>query len=190
MFFLVFDIILAFDGIVKQASEIIAKQVIIYIRGNMSRKNIKLEKNRDYEKIIKRHAPKSPVLKNSFMAFIVGGVICFVGEWLAYLYRYLGVSEENSYVLVTVTLIFLASVSTALGFFDKIARFGGAGTLVPVTGFSNAVTSSAIDNRSEGYVSGVGAKIFTVAGPVILYSTIAGTVYGLIYYIYKMVVLL
>ena len=153
-------------------------------------KNIKIENNKDYEKIIKKHAPKSPVVKNSFLAFLVGGTICFVGEWLAYLYRYLGVGEENSYVLVTVTLIVLASISTALGFFDKIARFGGAGTLVPVTGFSNAVTSSAIDSRSEGYVSGVGAKIFTVAGPVILYSTIAGTLYGIIYYIYKTVVLL
>ena len=76
-----------------------------------------------------------------------------------------------------------ASLATALGFFDKIARFCGAGTLVPVTGFSNSVTSAAIDNRSEGYISGVGAKIFTVAGPVILYSSVAGTVYGLIYFI-------
>ena len=98
----------------------------------------------------------------------------------------LGVTEKTSYVLVTVTYIVLASLATAFGFFDKIARYGGAGTLVPVTGFSNAVTSSAIDNRSEGYISGVGAKIFTVAGPVILYSTISGTVYGIIYYLYKM----
>jgi len=156
----------------------------------MSDKKIKIEKSSDYRNIVRRHEPRSPVLKNSAMAFLVGGFICFVGEWLAYLYRYLGADTEKSYVLVTVTFIVLASVSTALGFFDKIARFGGAGTLVPVTGFSNAVTSSAIDNRSEGFISGVGAKIFTVAGPVILYSTIAGTVYGLIYYIYKTVMIL
>ena len=149
-----------------------------------------IENNDEYKKIVKKHAPHSPTLKNCFFAFLTGGIICFLGELLAHLYMRLGLDSENSYVLVTVSYIVLASVATSLGFFDRIARFGGAGTLVPVTGFSNAVTSSAIDNRSEGYIAGVGSKIFTVAGPVILYSTIAGTVYGLIYYIYKMVVLL
>lgn len=98
----------------------------------------------------------------------------------------LGIDAEHAYLLVTVTYIILASICTSLGFFDRIARFGGAGTLVPVTGFSNSITSSAIDNRSEGYITGVGAKIFNVAGPVILYSTLAGTLYGFIYYFYKM----
>ena len=148
---------------------------------------MKLEKNEDYKNIVKKHSPKSPVFKNSVLAFLVGGFLCFAGQWLAFLFIYLGVDEEHSYILVTVTYIVLASIVTALGFFDKVARFGGAGTLVPVTGFSNSVTSSAIDTRSEGYISGVGSKIFTVAGPVILYSTIAGTVYGIIYYIYTMV---
>ena len=148
---------------------------------------MKLEKNEDYKKLVKKHSPKSPVFKNSFLAFLVGGFLCFVGQWLAFWFMSLGVSEEYSYILVTVFYIVLASLATAFGFFDKIARFGGAGTLVPVTGFSNAVTSSAIDTRSEGYVSGVGSKIFTVAGPVILYSTVAGTVYGFIYFIYVMV---
>lgn len=148
---------------------------------------MRLEKNEDYKNIVKKHSPKSPVFKNSVFAFLVGGFLCFLGQWLAFLFIYLGIDEEHSYILVTVTYIVLASIATAIGFFDKIARFGGAGTLVPVTGFSNSVTSSAIDNRSEGYISGVGSKIFTVAGPVILYSTIAGTVYGIIYYIYTMV---
>ncbi len=148
------------------------------------------ESNAEYKELVKKHAPKSPVLKNSILAFLIGGLICFVGEWLAYLYRYLGADEEKSYVLVTVSYIVLASLATGFGFFDKIARYGGAGTLLPVTGFSNAVTSSAIDTRSEGYIAGVGSKIFTVAGPVILYSTIAGTLYGLIYYIYKTVIAL
>lgn len=156
----------------------------------MENKSKKIESNEEYKKLVKKHEPHSPILKNCFFAFLVGGLICFAGQWLAFLYMWLGVSEENSYVLVTVTYIVLASLATAFGFFDKIARFSGAGTLVPVTGFSNAVTSSAIDTRSEGYIAGVGSKIFTVAGPVILYSTIAGTVWGLIYYIYKMVVLL
>lgn len=147
---------------------------------------IKIEKSEDYKNLINKHAPHSPVIKNCIFAFSVGGFLCFIGEWLAFLFMKLGVTEKTSYVLVTVTYIVLASLATAFGFFDKIARYGGAGTLVPVTGFSNAVTSSAIDNRSEGYISGVGAKIFTVAGPVILYSTISGTVYGIIYYLYKM----
>ena len=146
---------------------------------------MKIETNEDYKNLIKRHAPTSPTLKNCFFAFFVGGFLCFIGEWLSFLFRTLGVDSEKSYILVSVTYIFLASLATALGFFDKIARYGGAGTLVPVTGFSNSVTSSAIDTRSEGYVLGVGAKIFTVAGPVILYSTVAGTIWGLIYFIWS-----
>ena len=142
-----------------------------------------IEKNEEYKRIIKRHAPHSPIIKNCILAFLVGGFLCFLGEMLANLYIYVGVSSENARLYVTLTYIVLASMATSLGFFDKLARHGGAGTLLPVTGFSNSVTSSAIDSRSEGYISGVGSKIFTVAGPVILYSTIGGTVYGLIYFI-------
>lgn len=141
-----------------------------------------VENNEYYEGLIKKHSKKSPIFKNCVMAFLVGGFICFIGQWLFYLYSYLGIDEKNSYTLVTVTFIVLASISTALGFFDNIARFGGAGTLLPVTGFSNSVTSSAIDTRSEGFILGVGKGIFTVAGPVILYSTLAGTLYGIIYF--------
>lgn len=144
---------------------------------------MKIEKNEDYKKLTKKHSPKSPILKNCVFAFLSGGFLCFMGQWLFYLYSYLGLNEEHAYLTVTITYIILASLATAFGFFDKIARYCGAGTLVPVTGFSNSVTSAAIDNRSEGYISGVGSKIFNVAGPVILYSTVAGTVYGLIYFI-------
>lgn len=149
---------------------------------------MKIEKNEDYKELTEKHLKKSPVIKNSCFAFFAGGFLCFLGELLANLYIYLGLSSEKAYLLVTISFIVLASFATALGFFDKIARFAGAGTLVPVTGFSNSVTSAAIDNRSEGFILGVGAKIFTVAGPVILFSTIAGTVYGLIYYIYLLVI--
>ena len=147
---------------------------------------MRIEENKEYLALVKKHSPKSPVFKNCILAFLVGGFLCFLGQWLAFLFIYLNISEETSYILVTTIFILLASVATAFGFFDKIARFAGAGTLVPVTGFSNSVTSAAIDNRSEGFISGVGAQIFTVAGPVILYSTIAGTVYGLIYYFWRM----
>ena len=146
-----------------------------------------IEKNSEYKKLIKKHAPRSPTLKNSAFAFTIGGALCAIGEWLAYLFRSIGVSTDNSYVLVSVSYIIAASIATALGFFDKIARFAGAGTLLPVTGFSNSVTSSAIDTRSEGFIGGVGKGIFTVAGPVILYSVLSGTLYGVIYYVYKTV---
>lgn len=143
-----------------------------------------MENNEEYKQIIKRHSPKSPTPKNAALAFLVGGFLCFIGQWLVYLYTFLGASEDDAYIYVTVSYILLASLATALGFFDKLARHAGAGTLVPVTGFSNSVSSSAIDTRSEGYVLGVGAKIFTVAGPVILYATLAGTLYGVIYFFF------
>ena len=120
------------------------------------------------------------------MAFIFGGLICVIGELIKMLYTWLGADEKTAGMLVTITLIFFAALLTGLGLFDKIARYAGAGTLVPVTGFSNAVVSEAMDAKSEGYVLGVGAKIFTVAGPVIIYSSIAGTLYGLIYYFFVM----
>lgn len=142
-----------------------------------------MEKNESYQSLAKKHAKSSPTAKRAIAAFLGGGFLCFLGEWLAYFYLYLGLSEKDAYLAVTLSFIFLASLATALGFFDKIAVMLGAGTLVPVTGFSNSVTSSAIDTRSEGFISGVGTKIFTVAGPVILYSSIAGVLYGLVYFI-------
>ena len=145
---------------------------------------MKIEKNQEYQSLIKKHAPRSPIAKNCFFAFLVGGLLCFAGQWLAFLFMRLGAEEKRAYIYVTALYILLASLATALGFFDKIARYSGAGTLVPVTGFSNSVTSAAIDTRSEGFITGVGSKIFTVAGPVILFSTIAGTLYGVIYFVY------
>ena len=144
-----------------------------------------MQSSEGYKKITKSMSPKSKVLKNSSKAFVFGGGICLFGELLATLFIHLGASEKNAYILVTVTLIFCAAILTGLGVFDKIARHAGAGTLVPVTGFSNAVTSEALDAKSEGFVLGVGAKIFTVAGPVILFGLFSGAIYGIIYYAYK-----
>lgn len=144
-----------------------------------------MEKNKDYQDLVNKHAPHSPIIKNTFLAFLVGGSICFLGELLKNLFS-LFLEEDKAYLSVTLLLIVVASFLTAIGVFDKIARFSGGGTLVPVTGFSNSVTSVAIDSRSEGFILGVGSKIFTVAGPVILYATLAGTVYGLIYFIYTL----
>ena len=145
-----------------------------------------MENNNKFKALCEKFAPKSDLTKHALASFAVGGGICFLGQWAAELFLYLGLEEKKAYLAVTLILIVLASVATSLGVFDRLATFAGAGTLVPVTGFSNAVTSAAIDTRSEGFIAGVGTKIFTVAGPVILYSSFAGAIYGFIYFIYTL----
>ena len=121
-------------------------------------------------------------LIGAIAAFIIGGAICTFAQALKDCYL-LFLSEDNAATLVSITLIFLTALLTGIGVFDNIAKVAGAGTLVPITGFANAVAAPAIDTKSEGFVLGVGAKIFTIAGPVILYGTAAGAVYGVIYWI-------
>ena len=133
--------------------------------------------------LIKKYESKSPLVKNFLMAFFSGGLICLIGELIKRGLIYLEIAPDEAKTLTTVILIFVASVLTGLGIFDKIARHAGAGTLVPVTGFSNAVTSQAMDSGSEGIILGVGAKIFTIAGPVILFGITSGVIYGIIYYL-------
>ena len=134
-----------------------------------------------YKKYAKAHAPKSPCLKNCVKAFLIGGAICAIGQGLLMVYKDVcKLGEEDAGALTSITLIFIAILLTALGIFDSIAKHAGAGTLVPITGFANAVASPAIDSHSEGLILGVGAKIFTVAGPVLLYGTLAGAVYGVV----------
>lgn len=139
-----------------------------------------MDKN-EYKALIQKHTPPSPILKNCAFAFLIGGGICAVGQWLSYLYMTLGAQREVAGTLVSVTLVLLAAALTGFGVFDNVARVAGAGTLVPITGFANAVVSPAIDTKSEGWVTGVGAKIFTVAGPVILYGILCGAIYGVLY---------
>jgi len=140
-----------------------------------------------YRRFADAHAPHSPMAKNCFFAFLCGGGICTLGQALRQGYEtFLHLPEEDASLLTSMTLILLAVVLTAFGVFDRIAKFAGAGTLVPITGFANAVVSPAIDSHAEGLILGVGAKIFTVAGPVLLYGTLAGTVYGVIYAIVLM----
>ena len=148
---------------------------------------MKLDKEA-YGKYVKAHAKPSPILKNCILAFLVGGSISAIGEGLYKLYyNTMLMSEEDAGLLVSVSLIFAASLLTGIGVFDKIAKYAGAGTLVPITGFSNSVTSPAIDNKAEGFVLGVGAKMFIIAGPVIVYGTVASVIYGVIYYICQVV---
>ena len=117
------------------------------------------------------------------MAFLVGGTICTVGQLFRDLYTELGISEEKVKLLIPVTLIVITAVLTGFGVFDKVAKRAGAGTLVPITGFANSVVAPALDNKAEGWIFGLGAKIFIISGPVILYGTMASVVYGVIYYI-------
>ena len=143
---------------------------------------MKIEKE-TYKKYVKKRAPKSPVFKDMLMAFLVGGAICAFAEAIYNLYLCLKIEEDDVRTLVPVTIVFLASLATGLGFFDSLAKHAGAGTLVPITGFSNAVISPALDDKSEGLVTGVGAKMFTIAGPVIVYGVISSVIYGVIYWL-------
>ena len=139
---------------------------------------------KQYEKYAKAHAPRSPVVKDCVKAFLFGGGICAFAQFLLYLYhRVCGMEQQSSATLVSVTLVALAVLLTGLGVFDNIAKHAGAGTLVPITGFANAVASPALDAKSEGLVLGVGAKIFTVAGPVLLYGIVSGALWGVVYYV-------
>ena len=138
---------------------------------------------KEYSQMVKHASPHSPLFKDCLRAFLIGGAICTLGQALGNLYIACGLGEEIAKPLTSVTLIFLAVFLTALGVFDRIAKFAGAGTLVPITGFANAVASPAIEFKSEGWILGLGAKLFTIAGPVIVYGTVASVVYGVIYWI-------
>ena len=137
-----------------------------------------------YKRFADAHAPRSPLGKDCLLAFLFGGMICTLGQAFRDVYlKCWHMNETDAGTLASVTLILLAVVLTSFGVFDRIAKCAGAGTLVPITGFANAVVSPAIDSHAEGLILGVGAKIFTVAGPVLLYGTLAGSIYGLIYWI-------
>ena len=141
-----------------------------------------------YKKYADAHAPRSPIAKNCFNAFCIGGLICAIGQGLNDIYNLvLGMPEDDAGLLTSSTLVLVAVLLTAFGVFDEIAKMAGTGTLVPITGFANAVVSPAIDSKSEGFILGVGAKIFTIAGPVLLYGILSGAIYGIIYYIVSII---
>lgn len=141
-----------------------------------------MEKGGKYGDFVKSHAPKTNSLKNCIKAFLSGGAVCCLGEGLSDIYTLLN-AGENAPVLASVTLMLIAAVLTGIGVFDRIAKHTGAGTLVPITGFSNAMISQSIDSKAEGMILGVGTKMFSVAGPVIVYGAVSGALYGLIYWI-------
>lgn len=136
--------------------------------------------------MVKKASPPSPKIKNFIWAFCVGGLICVIGQLLTEFYAMLDLPEKAVKMAVPSTLIFIAALLTGLGIFDKIAKRAGAGTLVPITGFANAVVSPAVEFKNEGYVLGTGAKMFAIAGPVIVYGTVASAIYGVILWICQM----
>lgn len=139
--------------------------------------------NKEYLRMVKRLSPHSPKIKDFVWAYCVGGFICVIGQLLNELYGRLDFTQKQIKFAVPVTLIFIAALLTGLRLFDKIAKRAGAGTLVPITGFANAVVSPAIEFKNEGWVMGVGANMFKIAGPVIVYGVLASAIYGVIYWI-------
>ena len=137
-----------------------------------------------YEKMYKKASKNSASALNVLKAFLIGGSICLLGQVLLSIYTGLGLDDTDAGTAVSLTLILISVLLTAAGIYDRIAKHGGAGTLVPITGFANAVAAPAVEFKTEGFVTGVGVKIFTIAGPVILYGTLAGTAVGLIRYIF------
>ena len=142
--------------------------------------------NQEYNQYVSKRADPSPLWKDLLWAFFVGGAICAGGQGLTALYQSFGFSKDDAGTWTSVTLIFLASLLTGLGVFDDIAKRAGAGTLVPITGFSNAMVSPALEFKSEGFVTGTGSKLFTVAGPVLAYGISASAVYGVILWLFQM----
>ena len=136
--------------------------------------------NQDYSKLVDQRSSPSPTGKNCLWAFFIGGGICALGQLLSNVYQNLGLEKDSAGTAASITLILLAALLTGFGWFDEIAKRAGAGTLVPITGFANAMVSPALEFKSEGYVTGSAAKLFTVAGPVLVFGISASVIYGLI----------
>ena len=144
--------------------------------------------NKQYDEMVKKASPNSPIILDCIKAFLIGGAICCFGQLLFYIFRKSGMSLDESRSLVSISLIIITAILTGIGVFDKIAKHAGAGTIVPITGFANSVVSPAMEFKSEGFIMGTGASIFKVAGPVILYVTTAASLYGLIYFVVEKVI--
>ena len=138
--------------------------------------------DKEYQKLASDLAPKSPIVKDCFHAFWIGGLICVIGQLAINGYIALGLEKQDASTAASMTLVALSALLTGLSLYDDIAKHAGAGTLVPITGFANAVSAPAVEFKTEGFILGVGAKMFTIAGPVIVYGIAAGVVYGVIYW--------
>ncbi len=143
--------------------------------------------NSDYSKMTDKASPNSPIIKNCIKAFVFGGGICVFAQLLNFLFERLGLNEDNIKLATPSSIIIITAILTGIGVYDKIARHAGAGTIVPITGFANAVVSPALEFKHEGFVLGTAAQMFSIAGPVIVYGISSSVVYGLIIYFLKIV---
>ena len=144
-----------------------------------------IESKKAYQEYVDKKSPNSPILKNCFNAFWVGGLICMIGQLIFEFCEYRGLDTTLSNTIVSIILIFISTFLTGLNCFNKIGKFAGAGSLVPITGFANSIVSPAMEYKSEGYVMGVGAKMFTVAGPVLVYGISTSIIVGLLYLLFN-----
>ena len=147
--------------------------------------NTTKQAQQEYDKMVKKASPNSPIFKNCLKAFLSGGLICVLGQLLLNFYTGRSFSEEEAALLVSITLIGISAVLTAFGLYGKLGKFCGAGTIVPITGFANSVVSPAIEFKKEGFIFGMAAKMFIVAGPVIVYGTLTSMLVGCVYYFIK-----
>ncbi len=141
---------------------------------------------KQYSKLVKEMMPKSPIVKNCFQAFWIGGAICLLGQVITNAYTFWGLEKEAAGTATSMTLVFLSAMLTGLSLYDNLAKHAGAGTLVPITGFANAIAAPAIEFKTEGMILGTAAKMFTIAGPVIVCGLSASVVYGFIYWVYTL----
>ncbi|MGM9661841.1 MAG: stage V sporulation protein AC [Oscillospiraceae bacterium] len=139
----------------------------------------------EYQQYVKDKQPKSPIVKDTLLAFLVGGAICVLGQFIMEFWKSRGLDQEAAGTATSISLVFLSALLTGLNLYNTVARFAGAGTLVPITGFANSVVSPALDFKSEGLVTGMAAKMFVVAGPVIVFGTAASIVYGVILLLFR-----
>ena len=144
-----------------------------------------IETKKDYQEYVNQKAPNSPIIKNCFNAFWVGGLICSIGQIIFDFCKYRGMDTQMSSTIVSIILIGISAFLTGLNLFNRIGKFAGAGSLVPITGFANSIVSPAMEYKSEGYVMGVGGKMFTVAGPVLVFGISASIVVGIVYLIFN-----
>lgn len=146
-------------------------------------------KNQVYLDYVDKASPNSPMLKNIILAFLIGGLICVIGQFFIYLYKdILDMDTENSMTATSATMVFLGALLTGLNIYPKIAKYAGAGTIVPITGFANSIAAPAMEFKREGLVTGMAAKMFVVAGPVLVYGTTISIIIGVIYYLYNVLI--
>lgn len=144
-----------------------------------------IETKKDYQEYVEKKSPNSPIIKNCFNAFWVGGLICSIGQVIFNYCKYRGMDLQMSNTIVSIILIGISAFLTGLNLFNRIGKFAGAGSLVPITGFANSIVSPAMEYKSEGYIMGVGGKMFTVAGPVLVFGISASIVVGILYLIFN-----